>query len=485
MMTYLLHDCVRNSTLHNVMPEMEEEALTSLLEQPMWCDIPFEAPDTPFEWNGEVENDSLKSPYEFFKALITDAMIETVVKQTNMYALQKSGQELKTTKKEIELFIGLYLRMGKIQANTVVAYWESDSRHPPVADHMARNRFTTLASHIHLVDNETVKNDEKEDRLWKVRPWIEMHRANLELIRPAQNQSVDEVMVPFKGRSHLKQFMRNKPHRWGFKLWARTGSDGILHDWDVYQGSANKNPKDKSPLGLSGEVDMKMAEKLPQGKNFKIYADNFFSSLQLVKELKEKSIWYVGTVRENRLKGCSLKPEKELKKQARGSYHALVEAGSNITVVRWLDNRKVDLISSCSGVDPVSTASRYDRKEKEIVPIPCPNIVKDYNKNMGGVDLLDSLTSLYKYPIKSRRWYMYIFYHTISMSVVTAWLWHRRHCALRKEKSLKLCDFQSQVPQCLVLIQRQPGRPSASPVSVLPATQRQQAPERAPAPDVR
>ena len=149
--------------------------------------------------------------------------------------------------------------------------------------------------------------------MWKVRPWIEMHRANLELIRPAQNQSVDEVMVPFKGRSHLKQFMRNKPHRWGFKLWARTGSDGILHDWDVYQGSANKNPKDKSPLGLSGEVVMKMAEKLPQGKNFKIYADNFFSSLQLVKELKEKSIWYVGTVRENRLKGCSLKPEKAQK----------------------------------------------------------------------------------------------------------------------------------------------------------------------------
>ena len=40
-----------------------------------------------------------------------------------------------------------------------------------------------------------------------------------------QNQSVDELMVVFKGRHGLKQYIKNKPHRRGFTLWARCDSD--------------------------------------------------------------------------------------------------------------------------------------------------------------------------------------------------------------------------------------------------------------------
>jgi hypothetical protein len=67
-----------------------------------------------------------------------------------------------------------------------------------------------------------------------------------------------------------------------------------------------------------------MCKSLPDGKNYKIFADNFFTSMPLLVKLKEKSFHFVGTVRANRLKGCDLKTEKELKKDRRGSYDCKV-----------------------------------------------------------------------------------------------------------------------------------------------------------------
>lgn len=55
---------------------------------------------------------------------------------------------------------------------------------------------------------------------------------------------------------------------------------------------------------------------------------------------------------------------------------------------------------------------------------------------MGDVDLLDFLVSLYEQNMKSKKWYIYIFLHTILIAAVNAWLWYKRHCSL-----FKLCNF--------------------------------------------
>ena len=154
-----------------------------------------------------------------------------------------------------------------------------------MADHKARSRFENIASSLHFVNNSEISEEQKdEDRLWKVRPFLREIRKNLEKIIPEEKQSIDEVMVAFKGRYGLKQYIRSKSKRWGFKLWARTGSSGILQDFDVYQGS--KGPHKKTDLGVGGDVVMAMTSNLENGKNFKIFADNLFSSLKLVKALR-------------------------------------------------------------------------------------------------------------------------------------------------------------------------------------------------------
>lgn len=48
--------------------------------------------------------------------------------------------------------------------------------------------------------------------------------------------SVDEQMVPFKGRSHMKQYERNKAHKWEFKIFVPAGASSIMYDFQPYIG---------------------------------------------------------------------------------------------------------------------------------------------------------------------------------------------------------------------------------------------------------
>lgn len=185
----------------------------------------------------------------------------------------------------------------------------------------------------------------------------------------------------------------------------------------------------------------------------------FFLSLPLAAALKKKGHLFVGTFRSNRLKGCDLKSDKDLKAAGRGSYDQKVELGSNVIAVKWFDNKAVHLMSSYIGTEPEDKAKRYEKKDKKMIEIPRPAIVKEYNQFMGGIDLLDGLTSLYKFPMKSRRWYMYIFLHTICAAVVTCWLWYKCHSKLLKKKPMKLSVFQSEVASALISVKRV-GRPS-------------------------
>uniref|UniRef100_A0A2S2QP15 PiggyBac transposable element-derived protein 2 n=1 Tax=Sipha flava TaxID=143950 RepID=A0A2S2QP15_9HEMI len=65
---------------------------------------------------------------------------------------------------------------------------------------------------------------------------------------------------------------------------------------------------------------------------------------------------------------------------------------------------------------------------KTQIGVDCPFLIKEYNRHMGGVDLLDSHIGRYKIKIKSRKWYMRIFYHLLDMTVVNSWILYKRVC---------------------------------------------------------
>ena len=100
---------------------------------------------------------------------------------------------------------------------------------------------------------------------------------------------------------------------------------------------------------------------------------------------------------------------------------------AELRAIKWFDNRGVSLLSTYESVNPVAYISRFDRKAKEHFNVPCPSIVSIYNKFMGGVDLLDSLLSLYRIHIRSKKWYHKFFLHFLDATVVQSWLMYCRH----------------------------------------------------------
>lgn len=420
----------------------------------------------------EPPSDELQ-PIQYFKKYFTEDMISKIVEQTNVYAAQ-SGSNFLTDSTEIEQYIGILLKMGLVKMPRYTMYWSKELRYSPVADMMPRTRFFELNKFVHFNDNCTAvqnRNDPLYDRYHKVRPLLCMLRTACLMTEPERKMSVDEQMIPYKGKNSLRQYLPKKPKKWGFKVLARCGVSGMTYDFVMYDG---QGPCVVESCGFqSGDFVVKLCETLPKQQEFTVYFDNWFTCFELQLLLKSWGIWSVGTVRSNRLRNCTLKSESELKKEGRGSVDSRYDSKNGISVVRWMDSSAVQLSSTHVAVEPVSTIRRWDRKQHKYVQIPCPAIVRDYNQHMGGVDLFDMLMALYKVDHKSNKWYRRVFFWALNVAVVNGWLLYKRHSQQKGTavcEQLDLMKFTSSVSQSLCLDQKLPttlagkrrGRPTNS-----------------------
>lgn len=253
--------------------------------------------DTTFNENFSPPPDEILTPYEYFKTFCDDGVIDNLVYQTNLYSCQKTGTSINTNNHEMEVFLGIHLMTGLVKMPSYKHYWAESTRYPLIADCMPRNRFSTLRTNLHVNDNNQVIHQGQPgyDRLFKIRPLIDSIRSNLLKLDKEEHMSVDEFLIPFKGRSVLKQYIKNKPHKWGIKVFALAGESGMLYDFEIYVGKDTTT--NKTELGISGDVVLRLSESIPPNKNFKLYIDNWFSSYNLAVKLQEKGYLMAGTVR--------------------------------------------------------------------------------------------------------------------------------------------------------------------------------------------
>lgn len=79
------------------------------------------------------------------------------------------------------------------------------------------------------------------DRLNKVKQLIDqLNNVISDVYEPSNAVSVDELMIPFKYRSTLKQYMPLKPIKRGYKVWYLADSHrGYIIKFEIYSGKAN------------------------------------------------------------------------------------------------------------------------------------------------------------------------------------------------------------------------------------------------------
>ena len=110
---------------------------------------------------------------------------------------------------------------------------------------------------------------------------------------------------------------------------------------------------------------MRLAEDMPRFRNYKLFYDNWFSSIGLAKKLKDEGIHSLSTVKPNRLTNCKLKEENQLKNKGRGSCDYRVETKENVMVLKWFDNKSVHILSTYTGLFPLQEAKRWGHKKKD------------------------------------------------------------------------------------------------------------------------
>ena len=113
----------------------------------------------------------------------------------------------------------------------------------------------------------------------------------------------------------MKQFVRGKPIRFGYKNYAMCCSDtGYCFNFDLYE----EKKATESPIsGLGASDVLNMIAKVNVLSDHIFYFDNFFTSFDVMKVLTERSILASGKVRINRTNKCPLSTNDILKKQDR------------------------------------------------------------------------------------------------------------------------------------------------------------------------
>jgi hypothetical protein len=104
-----------------------------------------------------------------------------------------------------------------------------------------------------------------------------------------------------------------------------------------------------------------------------------------------------------------------MKKAGRGATDFKLEVNTGVIIVK-MDNNAVHIASNYVGVEQFGSAERWSKNKNEKVKVQCPQLIAQYNKGMGGVDLADMLKALYRISMKTRKWYLKIFWHLIVLN---------------------------------------------------------------------
>ena len=156
------------------------------------------------------------TPLQYFKLFFKNKILNTIVENTNLHIVQKSGTSVNTNKDEISSFIGIHILMGIVQLPNYNSHWSRELWFPPVAVVMAINLYEKLRQYLYSIDNNAPNND--NDKLFKVRPIITAIRNECIKVEPEEFQAVDQQIIPCKTtRSKIRQYNPKKPKKWGFK----------------------------------------------------------------------------------------------------------------------------------------------------------------------------------------------------------------------------------------------------------------------------
>ncbi|KAL4153702.1 hypothetical protein QTP88_001535 [Uroleucon formosanum] len=253
---------------------------------------------------------NMKTHLECFFLFFDEVVINIIVKSTNIkisfvkenYERARDARE--TDDVEIKAFIGILILAGvsKSSRQNIFNLFDDSkgTRLETVYLTMNVQRFRFLVRNLRF-DDFTNRSERSEiDKLAPIRELFEVvvqHFQNNFI--PSEYLTLDEQLIAFRGRCLFRQYIPNKPARYGIKIFALVDvKNAYTFNLEVY---ARQQPNGSYKMNNSAESVVKRMVQPVEGTKKNITMDNWFTSHSVVKYLlTEKQLTVVGNLRKNK-----------------------------------------------------------------------------------------------------------------------------------------------------------------------------------------
>jgi len=252
------------------------------------------------------------TPIVFFSLFWIPAILEPIVKATNIYAEQRRSASNRQkgirswkplTVSKLQKFLSISIFRGINRLPSLLSQWKYGRSMLPKGGIGLLRYMQISKRYLHISipssGNQLPKLPRKD--WWKkLEPLSSyfQHRFQ-ELYLPSTNVAVDEMMVNFTGRSIHTIRLPGKPIPVGYKVLAICDSSYTLN-WLFTSRVDSIACLEKYPnLSPTGSAVLQLCHTLNPEKRHVVYIDNAFSTVRLFRELQKMYVGAVGTTRIN------------------------------------------------------------------------------------------------------------------------------------------------------------------------------------------
>ena len=222
--------------------------------------------------------------------------IEKLKAENRLGTRSRFANWIPVTATEMEGFFAIIVNMGIIQIPNIEAYWSTSwtSEISFFSKVLRRDRFQQIFWLLHVSHDDIVV---PIARINKVKALLDLLIPNFQAsYNPSRDVSVDETMVGFRGRFGAKQYLPNKPTKYGVKAFTLADSShGYVLNILLYTGkdtlaNASSQYKDQPQ---PAQVVLHLAEPyLDQGRH--VFTDRYYTSIPLTKALSDRCTAFTG-----------------------------------------------------------------------------------------------------------------------------------------------------------------------------------------------
>lgn len=354
-------------------------------------------------------------PLPLFQLFLSPRLMQQIAASSTAYAHFKGASTWSVDAAELYRLVAVHIIMGVHRLPRSSMYWQAEWGSRSVATAMSRNRYRELIRYFYISDPTTAYVSTSP--VSKLSSLINHLQASFQLYSiPSRNLTIDESIVPFKGRSRLKQYIPSKPHKYGYKVWC-LASSGYVHKFEVYEGKEER----KSEEGALHDLVIRLIQPF-RFKHHILYLDSHFTSPRLFDSLNAVGVLACGTVRPKR---------REFPRSLITAASSLTRGNSihqqrgQLVATAYQDRKTVYFLSTYHPANRFTAVKRVGKDGVE-TSVNLPTVVYDYNQGRCGVDLVDQMQGYYSLGRRSRKWWPRLAWWLIDICIINAYSLYTR-----------------------------------------------------------